>query len=548
MATCTSQFTKGDLQAPNDLTIDEGVFMATRSKRRVRTPQGPCLGWMSTEAKRMKRCEDSSQLLLAACRTGDGEAIAKLAKNGVDMNATIDAELTDEQHNVVVTRRLVEASSCEERSWLPLAVASYAGHVEAIEALVGCGAKASSSASHSALVLASYAGRADAVSCLLRHGQYHIDAGEPTALKAACYEDRVECARVLLAAGADPNVAQPERRTPLMVAARRNAAKMVALLLDAGAEVEASDRDGNHPLHLACIHGAAEAAALLLSVGARLDVRTADGNLPLHLATTFNHLRVMQLLLTPPETSADSLDEYLDGERSARQRRQRRRCLAKRRRKNNEPARADDVYQNGVSLLYGACDDGSVDTAQLLLDAGADVDRVAPGGYSPLYISAHRGNLTCVRLLISRGASLNVQTGYGETPLFVAARFGHLAVVDLLLATGSLINCTATPKGDQDHRVHLGGSPLHVACFKGHLAVVMRLLRHRADLRRAVNDPGSGPLYILASTGFLQAQDLNYAKIHDKTALHDQTPLDLAKANGHANIVAFLTQYAQLCY
>ena len=59
-----------------------------------------------------------------------------------------------------------------------------------------------------------------------------------------------------------------------------------------------------------------------------------------------------------------------------------------------------------------ACHNGHVDAVRLLLDKGAEVDRVNKKGSTPLYIACQSGHVDVARLLLEKGAEVN-QTNNG---------------------------------------------------------------------------------------------------------------------------------------
>lgn len=528
--------------------LPPGVFMSTRSKRRPRrhedslspfnvaTERRDAMYWSPND---MPTPPLSPRQSKRARRRGLYEAVCDGDLSGIeypDVPIEVDLHVAEEYAPFARGRRRrcsEQPESVLRESVLPLTIAAYGGRIGCMCLLQAMGASLNSEVSHSAAMAACVSGQVDALYFLLDQGNYDLNVGEPTILKAACYKNQVSCARVLLKYGASPNAAERGHRTPLQIASCTDSVDMMAVLIDAGADIDVEeDFGGQSPLHLACMHGSYRAAELLLDVGARIDTQGRDGNLPMHLATSFNHVEIMRLLLeldVEPRRRLDDEEDrpleralsklptasILEGNVSAtdrRTRRLRRRECRRRRNERRNAAEADDVYANGVSLLYGACDDGSLATAKLLIEHGANVHRNAPGGYTPIYIAAHRGNVDCVRLLVENGADLDVRTSYGETPLFVAARFGHLETIAFLLERGCKVNCEALPKGDPLKRVHLGGSPMQVAWLKHKFEAVSIIRRHNSDIRAAANDPGKLPLYLVAKSGFLSPDDLNFIK------------------------------------
>ena len=63
---------------------------------------------------------------------------------------------------------------------------------------------------------------------------------------------------------------------------------------------------------------------------------------------------------------------------------------------------------------------GSVPLAELLLDAGADVNGQGAGGFTALHTAAQNGDAHLVRELLSRGADPNLKNHAGKTPADLA--------------------------------------------------------------------------------------------------------------------------------
>lgn len=83
---------------------------------------------------------------------------------------------------------------------------------------------------------------------------------------------------------------------------------------------------------------------------------------------------------------------------------------------------------------------GDAEAVASLLDAHPQLANLAdrgPGHFSVLHIAAYRGHLAVVELLLAAGATVNRWSHNGETPLFVAAMGGQLEVARVLLAAGT---------------------------------------------------------------------------------------------------------------
>lgn len=102
-----------------------------------------------------------------------------------------------------------------------------------------------------------------------------------TPLHLAAYFGHLDAANVLLAHGADPNIAanNPMHVMPLHSAVAGKYYEIAARLIEAGAEVNAREQYGLTPLHAAAQNGDLPTVQLLLQHGADLNARV-DKNAP----------------------------------------------------------------------------------------------------------------------------------------------------------------------------------------------------------------------------------------------------------------------------
>ena len=141
---------------------------------------------------------------------------------------------------------------------------------------------------------------------------------------------------------------------------------------------------------------------------------------------------------------------------------------------------AKDIF--GWTPLYWAVGYGHTDVAQLLLQAGADVNVRADDGLMPLHLAALGGETEVAGLLVARGADVHARDDIsGWTPLYWAAAHGHASVAELLLAKGTDLNA-------KDRQ---GRTPLDIAAKERHTELVALLKKHGATSRIAVSIQGA---------------------------------------------------------
>jgi uncharacterized protein len=85
------------------------------------------------------------------------------------------------------------------------------------------------------------------------------------------------------------------------------------------------------------------------------------------------------------------------------------------------------------ALMYAALH-GSVETAQLLIEKGAQVNRP---GWAPLHYAATGGSVPMVELLLERYAFIDAESPSRTTPLMLAVRQKHAALARRLISEGA---------------------------------------------------------------------------------------------------------------
>lgn len=117
-------------------------------------------------------------------------------------------------------------------------------------------------------------------------------------LIAAAQRNDKAAVEALLAEGVNPNLAVDQwGGRALVYAVGHGNVELVRVLLDAGADPDLRGAGGFTPLGRAALDGHARIARLLLRAGADVDRKSADGNTPITAATLMNRLPVVRELL-----------------------------------------------------------------------------------------------------------------------------------------------------------------------------------------------------------------------------------------------------------
>ncbi len=117
---------------------------------------------------------------------------------------------------------------------------------------------------HSPLILAAYNGNKNAAAEILKFNpDVNFVSPDGTALMAAVVKGQMEIVKILLQAGADPNIADAGNITPLILASMFQNVELFRLLLQSGARKELADSRGNTALTYAQMHKNSELIILL---------------------------------------------------------------------------------------------------------------------------------------------------------------------------------------------------------------------------------------------------------------------------------------------
>ena len=133
---------------------------------------------------------------------------------------------------------------------------------------------------------------------------------------------------------------------------------------------------------------------------------------------------------------------------------------------------------DGTTALHWAVRGDDVETAQLLIGAGASARSANRYGITPLSLAALNGNAAMITALIKAGADPAASVSDGQTMLMIAARSGNPHAIRVLLAHQVDVNA---------HERVLGETALIWAAAENHPEAIALLAKNGADLNARSN-------------------------------------------------------------
>src|SRR6516164_5885141 len=129
---------------------------------------------------------------------------------------------------------------------------------------------------------------------------------------------------------------------------------------------------------------------------------------------------------------------------------------------------------DGTTALHWAVRGDDLETADLLIKAGANVTAANREGVMPMELAALNGSAAMIERLIKAGADPNASLSkFGDTALMFTARTGKTDAIKVLLDHGAQVNAVETWGGT---------TPLMWAVSERHLAAVKLLVANGADV------------------------------------------------------------------
>jgi ankyrin repeat protein len=349
----------------------------------------------------------------------------------------------------------------------------------------------------------------------------NVDVNTPqgdgaTALHWAVYWDDPAMTDILIRAGANVNATNELGVTPLALA---SSGAMAGLLLDAGANPNLVTATGESPLMAASRAGRADIVTVLLEHGANVDAKeNVRGQTALMWAVSQRHPEVVRLLLqhgadVSVHTRSNPQLVYTGDVSGA----------------GRNPAEwvMRTLDRGGSTALMFAARQGDLESAKLLLAAGANPNETGPDGMTALVLASYSGHGDVVAFLLSKDASPNAADA-GYTALHTAVLRGDVELVKTLLKYGANPNARIT-QGTPITRegedlvlpTPLVGATAFFLAAKFLEADIMRVLaKGGGDTRTGLAD-GTTPLMAVTGIGWGGEVDRRDAYVLQGTPFND---------------------------
>lgn len=320
-----------------------------------------------------------------------------------------------------------------------------------------------------ALHLCAFRNCLDGVRYLISQGATINTKSRYTPLHYAAFGDAFDVAYYFIQQGISQESLE-SKETPLHIAVRTNALRVLSLLITYNKELDRLDEDGYAAIHHAADERNSRCLKIFIKTGCPINILTRSSDTVLHLATTAGCVENVALLV---EANADI---HLRNHR-------------------------------GHTALHLAARSHSLECVEILLNNGADPNVEDNDGRTPLHLSLGKSIVTddITELLVSRKADVNKADKYGYTPLHIAASNELSQCVNILIKHEA--DLTAKTKGGTSAlSIVLRKTPNSLDVFEKRLNLSMTLHRQqcsageielRLNFRPLLQHHGQGELYYL---------------------------------------------------
>jgi ankyrin repeat protein len=520
-----------------------------------------------------------------AAQRGDRAAVQKLILQKVDVNSTQvdgatalhwaiyhqDAELAD-----MLIRAGANVKAANRTGMTPLAMASLYGNAGLIDRLIKAGADAKQKGPNgeTMLMFAARNGNPQAVQVLLEAGA-EVNARETirgtTALMWAIEQKHPEAVKVLLAGGADHSAKSGGAGLPRNYMANRVNLRAVELAQDRRRRAAAAGI--TYDEQLAIDQKSGREVGGQRGLGQALDANgnpvTAgrQGGAAAPAAPT--SAQTPAPAATPPAAPAPTAEpggRQPGAGRAGRGGNGGNAGAQGRAAGTAQGAQDPDDDDNevviaglvgsgggGLTPLVFAAREGDLESAKLLIEAGAPINEVTEYGWTPLLTAVNNRNYQLAKYLLDKGADPNIANKGGWTPLYLATDnrnieggdypvpkpdMDHLEIIKALLEKGADPN-----KKVKDNTLTRtiftmqwffedGATPFIRAAQSSDTELMKLLLQYKAD-PKAVTALGDNALTVSGGIGWVEG--VTYERSHKENFEAMKMLLDLGLDPNHAN-------------
>ena len=500
-----------------------------------------------------------------AVMRGDATALRSLLEQQADVDAP-QADGATALHwavynqDIDTTRLLLEAGAdprvANRDGATPMMLASISGHPELIELLLDAGASANEPFRNgeTPLMFAARTGSVEAIESLLEHGA-EIDAREglrgTTALMWAAAQSNSEAVAALLEHGADfslkSNAITRGRRPYLAPSAKARIESFHRGTGQAGTaivvDLDESD-DTGFTFDQLNDDEVSDAAFEEDFEEETIRPASADGNRPTQ----------------GPTPDADDAEPEDDG-------------------RSNFAEPSGELEWGGLTALVFAAREGDLDSARILIEAGADVNQATEYGWTPLLTATQNRNYQLGKFLLEHGADPNIGNNGMWTPLYIATDnrnieggdyptrrpdMDHFEYINLLFDAGAdpnlRMNSSTETRTIFTHQwlFEEGATPFLRAAQSGDLELLQVLLEHGADPNIATYD-NITPLMVASGIGWVEGVTYEWSReqtfevikllielgadVNARDTLDGRTAIMGAAHKGHNEAVQYLVDH-----
>ncbi|XP_067660035.1 ankyrin-3-like [Haliotis asinina] len=296
------------------------------------------------------------------------------------------------------------------------------------------------------------------------------------------------------------NVRDPQRKTPVMIAAEKADIDMFAFLVRNGADLSPVDSKGNTILHLACEGGNLEIINNVIKQNTvDINGRGEHGRTPAMKAALQGHKGVFDLLA----------------------------------RKGTDLSFIDLLHN---TILHLACEGGNMDIVKYILKQNiVNINSMGEKGWTPAMKAALKGHKDVFNLIVKEGADLSLVDKEGDNILHAACKGGNVKIVKYILEQRS---------ADINLRGKDMFTPVLIAAYRGHKDIFHELEKKSADL--LIRDGNQNSILHLACKGgnieIMKHILTTYSMIVNDIDFEGLTPIMLAASEGRKDMFDVLLQ------